>query len=390
MLPQPPEVDNSHLLKVGKSKNVFIIVMDMFQGYFVENFLSRNPAVRAEFDGFTYFNNAVSTAPYTTTSTRYILTGIPPHNESGSTIYINNDDNLLVDAIKNGYNTNYVSFTVPVKHPQLHNFSPRENLELSLEKYFQFAYKCINRFYPERFLPELNDNALLEFGWISKTNARDSFLWLSNNIFIDKNIEKSFLYYHNIMTHNPIRFTADGTYDKTLKNDDLYGEIEYAFICLEQFIKRLKEIGAFDDSTIIIVGDHGYNTLDTLSYKTLPLKADYLLAPIAAKMQGQYDVALMIKPPHSKGEMQRKDTAAILTDLRRTVNELMAFRESKKIPGINIMQEGMSTERRVTVLAFTNKVWNPDKDHERFDHWQPLEINLPLRKNWGGAGFNRN
>jgi len=374
-LPPAPPIDNSRLLQAGRSGNVFIIVMDMFQGYFVGNYLKAHPETAARFDGFTYFNNAVSAAPYTTVSTRYLLTGREPHNETGSTRAIDQNDNLFGDAIRNGYQTNYVSVTVPVELPGLTTYSANTSLETKKKDYLQFAYTCCRRFLPAQYLP--NIGSPLEFGWISKTNAKDSFRWLTSNLTLDKRIERTFHYYHNIMTHQPIRFTASGQYDKKLTADDIHGEIGFALNNLAEFVDRLKLLGIYDNSTVIISGDHGYNILKEFSERSLPASAAYLREPLAQKMKGQYDVAIMIKPPHAAGALQRTDAAVVLTDLRKTVNELMKPGSGGNLPGTNILQQNLPTERTVTVLSFTGAQFL-NEDFDRFDSWKPLKLNIPL------------
>ena len=157
----------------------------------------------------------------------------------------------------------------------------------------------------------------------------------------------------------------------------MYGEIEFAFATLTTFIDRLKKIGKYDDTTIIIIGDHGYHLLDEFSDKVLPLKAHYLLEPVDKLQKGQYDVAVMIKPRHSTGSMYRTDAAVVLSDLRKTINEIMIPGSGNIFKGVNTLQQDFPTERKVKILVFTGEKFTL-KDFNRFDYWKALELNLPI------------
>jgi hypothetical protein len=374
--PSVDKKDISKLIKVGKADNVFIVVMDMFQGYFVGKYIEQNPTIAENFSGFKYFNNAVSAAPYTMVSTRYILTGKPPHGEAGLIANIDQNDNIISDAINNGYSANYVTLAVDVDLPNLNRFHANEIIKKKKD-FFQFAYSCAQRYFPAQFMPAIG--APLEFGWISKTNAKDSFKWFSENLHIVDPIPKTFHYYHNIMTHQPIRFNSLGEYSKTRTPDDVYGEIGLAFNQLNIFLERLKKIGIYDDSTIIITADHGYNILNEFSDRTLPPDAYYLREPLAKKQKGQYDVALMIKAPHSSGAMHRSTAPVILTDIRKTLNEIMVPGSGKKFSGENILRQDLPGRRKVKILSYTGEVF-AEQDFRKFDNWKPLEVTIPLSK----------
>ncbi|EKD87179.1 MAG: sulfatase [uncultured bacterium] len=366
----------SKLLEIGNTNNVIIIVMDMFQGYFVSKYLDDNPEIWTDFEGFIHFDNAVSAAPYTTVSTRYILTGESPQLSIGPTAVIDQNDNLLVDAINNGYATSYVSATVPVSTPALNEYSANINF-VEKNKYIKFAYTCAIRYFPKKFMPTLFSSPL-EFGWMSKTNSRDSFLWFSQNLVLQPNVEKSFHYYHNLMTHQPIRFDSKGVYSRKRSSNDLYGEVEFAMNTLKLLFTRLKKIGKYNDTTIIILGDHGYNLFSQLSkLNFLPLNAQYLLDKIGEKHKGQYEVSLFVKNRNSSGSMRRVNTAVVLSDLRKTINEIMLPESGLKFKGINILQKELPFRRKVKILSYTNKRFT-DADYQRFDNWKPAELDLPL------------
>jgi len=375
-LPYAQKKDSYKVLQVGKANNMFIIVIDMFQGYFVSKYLERNTDMMAKFDGFTYFNNAVSVAPYTIGSTRYILTGKPPKAEQGAITEIAKYDNVISDAVGNGYTVKYVTITVPIDLPGVNTYNAFDVFKFK-NNFLLFAYTCSKRYFPSQFLPEIGTP--MEGGWLSKTNAKDSFQWFSENLYVTDTIPKTFHYYHNLMTHLPIRFNSKGVYSKNRTPDDLYGEISLSFNMLNVFIERLKKIGIYDDSTIIITGDHGYDNLRKLSEKILPPDAHYLREPIAKMMKGQHDVALLVKAPHSTGAMCGSDSPVVLTDLRKTINEIMLPGNSKSIPGENILQKNMPTERKVRILSYVNDKFIESKDFGRFDNWEPLEITIPIR-----------
>ena len=78
----------------------------------------------------------------------------------------------------------------------------------------------------------------------SKTDARDSFRWFLQNVQVDQGMDKGFVWFHSLITHQPIRFDADGRFSMALKPDDVNGEVAYAFGQLQEFLARLEKTGS--------------------------------------------------------------------------------------------------------------------------------------------------
>ena len=365
--------------RMGRTNNILMIEMDMFQGYFVRRYLDGHQDLARRFEGFTLFENAVSAGPYTTMSVRHILTGTAPVKSTGAGDSIRAGDNILSDALSHGYTPTYGYITAPVRLPGLNSQDASMDLDRG-SRYFALARESARRYLP---LTSSLGARPLEFGWISKTDARDSLIWLIDSLYADPTTEKSFLYYHSVMTHQPIRFDSAGAYDKSLSPDDLYGELGYALGLLAKLVDRLKALGLYDETTVIILGDHGYNFLDSLTERTLPRDASYLREPLGKNNVGQFDVALMVKPRGSDGALRHSTAAVVLTDLRKTLLEIMNPGSGENRPGVNILGEQLPEERDVVVLTFVGEKFT-NKDFLRLDSWEPAPLHLPLRSRQAG------
>jgi hypothetical protein len=130
----------------------------------------------------------------------------------------------------------------------------------------------------------------------------------------------TFKFYHLGMPHLPLLFDEDFDFqrmDPTRKNyvKNAAGAVRLMAI----FLKRLKEIGIYDDSLVLILGDHGAGGQ----------KQTFIVQPGMPTVPGGKVVSdfarvtamplLLFKPPASRGELKISDAPASLEDVPATV-----------------------------------------------------------------------
>lgn len=373
---------------LGTKQNVIVVLLDMLEGNFASEYFRQHPAAEKDFDGFVFYRNAASFAPFTALSYAGFMSGGYPADDqvrSGSirdTIYYKG--NIVDDMAAAGYATRYFSIITYENGNQNVVRIPGDIGLARKSSFLYFALAVRGRYLAYSYLPfglKYMPWTQLEFGWFSKTDARDSFKWFWQHVDTDRKLEKGFLWFHSLLTHQPIRFDADGRFSLNVKPDDAGGEVAYAFSLLEQMVARLEKVGAYDNSLVIIMADHGYNILDRM--KTMPAGGDYSLTPFGSGiLVGQYNPLLMVKRPGAHGPLSYDDTAVSLVDLRKSLREFTAPGSGAKLEGFNFLgDEHGSTVRSVPVVRFAGRTFEV-KDFLELENWRRDSLRLPLAVNY--------
>ena len=114
----------------------------------------------------------------------------------------------------------------------------------------------------------------------------------------DKNF--TFIYLHG--SHSP--FTLNSNVERVDESTSIEQTVG-SFKIIDEYIKELKRLGVYDNTTIVITGDHGYPYTDTEP----PLKY----------MDEGTRTCVFIKPKNSKGELKTRHTQASLNDIIPTI-----------------------------------------------------------------------
>jgi hypothetical protein len=223
----------------------------------------------------------------------------------------------------------------------------------------------------------------LEFGLTSKVIERERYRTLIDNVDIDKSIDKKVVWLHNLQTHYPIRFTADGRFDEQLTPDGVYGEMVDAFTMTGQFVDKLKQFGIYDNSLIIVFGDHGHPSVPFTS--SLTEDQSFVLRKfhdVSGYRLGLYHPLLMVKPPRRTGMLEFNDNAHTLIDFRKTLNEFMTGGVQSDFYGINLLNFTKNVKQRI-VLAFAYTGNNYDgRNDVSTEKWDISEIALPMDEHY--------
>jgi hypothetical protein len=195
---------------------------------------------------------------------------------------------------------------------------------------------------------------------------------------------RSFYYFHHEITHSPYNLTSDGrTYMSTSWHfDKIYAKYpsvlndlmrryimqsRFADKQLGSFVRRLKDLGIYDKSLIILTADHGVSWNFESPGRTLQKEN-------AAMM---LSVPLIIKPPLSKGGVV-SDQDVQLIDIVPTVADLLGIQIPFNFRGESVFLSG-KTER--TKIAYDIKgarfEFPPDFGLLKVEKWYP-EPQSPL------------
>lgn len=84
---------------------------------------------------------------------------------------------------------------------------------------------------------------------------------MQEGLYIQEDCEKAFKFYHMMGAHGPFHLTQDIEYDKSGQYATELSQAKASLKIVYEYIEQLKELGKYDDATIIVTTDHGQRIL---------------------------------------------------------------------------------------------------------------------------------
>lgn len=348
----------SPAVSVG-DKNVFLLIVETLQGSYFEELFKNEPELFKEFTGATLYSHAITPVVWSPFSANQIFTGNDnwhTFEKRSEAIEALKENSLLSDAEENGYTFNGGSYT-PVQGFYIypHNMDLDFSLQIPRLSVLLVKYYCeaIRRIAPAvlwrkiyKFENKIFRENLMASQYPNKIAARDTFIELQNRLEYDKD-SSAFFYNFNYMTHREILFDRNGkSIPNLLQNkENQLEEYRYVLSLYGNFLNKLKEMGVYDNSLIIMTGDHG--TYD--------------------EQYRNYNPMLIVKPPQSSHPLSVSDSAVMLTDIRQLIKSFMQGDEEFETAYDAFRQIGL--ERAFKVYAL------PQNDHDNGTKYLPILIN---------------
>ena len=383
-----PVHDGSTLQKVASlspSHNIILICLDSVQPDFAKPYFDNSQLAQEQFDGFYFFTNTASASRFTHLSLSALIRGNIFTGHAGK---VDPHDNLLNDFINYKYNVNINRGTrLLIDGRDMYNKSIYSIPDIIGRSVYDDTIKL---FYVAslRFLPFTLPTSFFyqpEYGWLSKRDYRRNYQAMIDSLNIDYFTDKKVLWIHNLQAHSPVRFTKEGKYDIRLTPDDVYGEVADALAMTGKFFDKLKQLGVYDKSLIIVFADHGFQQIGQMASLSKNLFfLNHKLDKIGHFRIGQYRPLLMVKPPGGTGILKYNDSAVTLLDFRKTLNEFMSGEDKTDFYGINFLNFKNNTRQRsVPYFHFADSEFTfKREDYFSTDNWSIAEFNLPMAENY--------
>jgi hypothetical protein len=346
----------------SRSRNVIILVVDTFQSDAFEEILDREPRLKENFKDFTYFRNCLGGYTGTFFSVPLILTGqywdgAQSIAEYTKTAYLSGS---LPFALKNaGYRVGLY----PLQFPDIY-YSKRVASNLVARKVVHAAdVAFLLDLALFRQLPQfLKKKVYNDQDWLlSRVFAGPSYLpggkrnpQPRRKNYMDLNKDREdvealeagmtligrpvFKYLHWRGLHRPLARNEDCEYEPLFYNRPNYLRQSRCILrLLGRFLKKLKEEGIYDDSLVVIVGDHGVRMENIgIRYETSPgcWQLDDRGDQATIIRQASIPVLLVKKIAAAQPEMKVSDAPAVLSDIPRTVFTEIGVNST--VPGISL------------------------------------------------------
>lgn len=254
-------------LEISGGDNVLVFVLDNFDSGWFEPIYEKDESILIPLADFTYYRNGTSQFAHTNPGIPYMLTGAAWQG-AGYFQYAYEQDGYLSDIAGNGTDVrvytelnlmgeslykkigNYKA-AVPVKYNIGETFDTM--LRTSVYKTAPFLMKPLYQYYTS----DIREMAYIENAWSIDNDKLFYDDIMAGGIAVSDKYESAFRFYHMRGPHAPCYLTEDLKYEPTGRGTSVEGQGKGSLKIVYEYMERLKELGKYDDATIIITADHG-------------------------------------------------------------------------------------------------------------------------------------
>lgn len=298
------------MYEYSSQDNIFVFVLDRMDFTYLEKVQRADPDILEPLDGFTAYSNATSRYARTRPALNQMLTASDAMAyEVGSDVFLRdswteNGKDLLGGLREQGYTVELYAmiqdlFSDPAYVLQRVTNVTSDKGDINNVKLIQkLLYFSAYRYGPLSMKP---------FFW-SDTNFYNSEIYRHSTVYAFDDAgyapgfrestadrqQGSFKFYHFNGPHEPFVLNADGTLSED--GSTLEAQMEGSLRNLYAAFDRMKELGIYEDATIIITADHGSALSD--------------LEPLQAATR----IGLFLKPSGSAGTALAWSQAPVSTD----------------------------------------------------------------------------
>ena len=340
-------LDGSEQYTISSNDNIILFVLDNFATDYYSSAVLSYPELTNQLNDFTYYSNADCNYHGTYPSLAHFITG----NELDPSLTV---DDWLTQCWTNSTTNDYFSllksqnYKVNLYTPVTSILTGTNSLELLDGKINNVTYKTNTRLidYPKlyktmfymscyRFMPEYFKSAfdvknetytsIVSYPENAIQYANYDFYnnLLTNKLTLD-NSANYFTIQHLNGTHE---FTTNEFCEYDKQNTSCESTVKGIFTMLNAYLKQLKELGVYDNSTIIITSDHG--TID------------------------RPQMIFFIKEKNETHETMQETSAPItLNELVPTIVETLGMDYSEFGSSIHDFSDGELRERTVYIRDF--------------------------------------
>jgi hypothetical protein len=368
-------------VEVSSEKNIFVLSFDGLSGSAVNEILRREDELATGLPGFVVFDSVASSSPATSASIAAELSGNQNFKEfaaSTEQLWDSVADNLLTNVlIDSGYSvTTYGTYGkelngegVRIRYSVLPGSTVSHVIAVAWSRTLTpiVARGQIGTFV-EGLLPSEANRGHDELKHrIQQSHSPSWDKNLTFSVFDFEDVvdslrvgqdEPAAFFFHFTHTHYPVEWTAscefsgddEEWYRSHQNRAGVLGESTCAVKQFIRFIDRLRSLGVFDRSLIVLKSDHGkpvsyapQGTIEALSINGNELWGMSRYAPFLA-----------VRPEGATGGLRFDSAPVLLDDLARTIcQEAKIDYECIRYPGFNILREGheIGPDERVTAFV---------------------------------------
>lgn len=260
---------DENMLELSQEKNVIVFILDYFDGRTMDYLVAENEDFLKPLEGFTYYPNATSVHSRTYPSITYLLTGNMCYFDRKPQEYVNTayeNSDFIPTLYENGIETGLYTFSYYIgdsAKTQICNYvfekSKLDFVEIIrvcgkmalyrdmpylVKKRFEYDVSNINNRVIRGYIP---DGATAGDSSAPYQNFHDEWFeqMLAENGLSISEKEGCFRFYHLASAHTNL--------------SDPYPYAIRSFEIVYDYLDKMREMGVYENSTVIITTDHGYS-----------------------------------------------------------------------------------------------------------------------------------
>ncbi len=254
-------------MELSKENNVVVFILDAYDVQMLAYITDEDPGYIEPLHDFTYYDNMSSRYGATDGSLPYLLTGADlsdPETEKDQNIWYE-QTHFLSDIKDAGYDIRILTdrkYVDRLNDGLIDNYTEENYCVLDAEKTISLFLRCMKyKYMPFLFKNEYKyeqydiTNVIMDTNvYIFGTDAAFDESVLEEGIICTD--EKSFRIYHLYGAHSPYYLTENAELDY---NSTPIAQWRGSLKIVYDYMDALKEKNLYDDTTLIIMADHGYN-----------------------------------------------------------------------------------------------------------------------------------
>ena len=352
------------VFELSTGRNVFHIVLDGFQS---DAFLQIAQEDEEEFAqswaGFEFFVDHAGAFRTTIVSIPAMLTGAVYRNEEPIDDFVQKqlEKGFIFSILREyGYDVDFLSglgtghqyatnaYLIPRPFTPYHDytrFTAWQLIDLSLFRHAPHAIK------PWIY----NDQAWRLQTWYGQGQFSDTavgrYLPVNGQMFFEEFTRRMtvsrerpvYKFLHVGIPHQPVALDENCVFvgPRPITREGFTGQARCAVRIVMRFLDRLRELGVYDDSLIVVSSYHG------AALPPMNMRSEFTPGGDLGVIVGGAMALLIVKPPHSSGPLRFSTAPTSIVDIQATILDLLGL-PSSRVPGISASR-----------LA-------PDADRERF------------------------
>jgi sulfatase-like protein len=364
------------IFELSSTQNVFHFVLDGFQSDAFHDILeAERTLIDRQYAGFTFFENHMGAFPTTIVSIPAMLTGSVYRNQEpikrftarefkrASIFRAMRDQGYQVDAVSGlAYDrpsaTNYYRLPTPyVTYDAYVRFAGWQLADLALFRHSPHVLK------PWVY----NDQSWRLQTWfgqsIDTTGRR--YMPVNGQAFLADYTKRmhvghdrpNYKYLHVGIPHWPVSVNADCEYigARSLRRPNYTGQARCGISRVGAFLDKLRQLGLYDSSLIVISSDHGV-ALPPEGFKG---DRDVFGGPLS-ELAGSALALLIVKPPRATGPVRTSEAPSAITDIPATIVDTLGLKNP--FPGTSALKldEHAPRPRQFAVYLWSSTEWQAE------------------------------
>jgi len=388
---EPQILTYENLNEVSKGKNVVFFLIDRFDVRYFESLQKSNPGYLEGLDGFTFYNDYTSLYCRTYPAVASIVTGKENDFQDTRLNYFKDaysDGGHLRAMHDAGYDVNlyteqyYAYDDASYMSEYIENLSGvngyviddsnalcADMLRLSLSTCLPFTLKDV---VGQMSTPEFNAHAVYETDEPKfDADMKNVYDYITQNELVKTESRGQFTFIHIFGCHTPVVYDEEWNEipEKDKKRNDTAMALRQSLTIIYEYMEQMKELGLYEDATIVITGDHPAALSDTK-----------LIGEASKSDNGTRVTAMLFKKSGDSGTKLKTSKAQVSQDeLWNTIYESAGLNSLKDGDSFFDISEG---EQRTRRYLFEMSVTLEDKT--RADEIVEYRITGSARKaeNW--------